>query len=267
MKECVFRPSSAESMSYVHLPRSRDSHQPGVVNMESEYGTCRDEAKEGVLQSKTKKLHHARQDIFASLPACLKFTCNHNDSYLSFNYKMQLCHRMKSQSGPTPSPLSLSFSHRHSVCSRYPGCSSRSFYPSCLRRWLISPPSLLSLLLASSLQKSSSYPWFVPIRSHLLLSNSNHVVYSTLLSSPLLSPRLNYCYPSFSLTKDFLTTSLSPKAKYGTTTSPSPALGISHPRPSPLPAFQCSSHASSAPKPAQSASSPSVKAKSTLPSP
>lgn len=64
-----------------------------------------------------------------------------------------------------------------------------------------------------------------------------------------------------------LTTSLTPKAKYGTTTFLSPALGISPPGPSLLPAFPCSIHASSALKPAPSASSPSVKAKSTLPFP
>lgn len=66
---------------------------------------------------------------------------------------------------------------------------------------------------------------------------------------------------------EVLTTSFSPKAKYGTTIFLSPALGISHPGPSPLLAFPCSSHASSALKPALSANSPSVKAKSTLPFP
>jgi hypothetical protein len=89
--------------------------------------------------------------------------------YISFIYKMQLCHRMDSSSGSPPSVIWL-FSGRHSVRSGYSGCISRSFYLHCWRWWPISPPSMLSLLLASSLQESLSYPWFVITRLHRLCS-------------------------------------------------------------------------------------------------
>lgn len=182
--------------------------------------------------------------------------------YLSFNYKMQLRHRMDSPSGSTPSALSLfqPLSYCLSTLSRMLPTLILSVLFSVMAHiptiYAQPPSSAISpkvfiISMVCRRQGSSSSPVQI-IKFNLALHFSYFNSYATGI---LLLPN-----------QKILSTSLNPRAKYGTTTSLSLAWGIFHLRPSPLPAFPCSSHASSAPKPAQSVSSQSGRAKSTLPS-